>query len=184
MSDADVFAELLRAVDALLDAPASDGGGRPHTDVVADLLGHLGQRMTDLHARRQDEARRFLAWLERELGASVGTLTGAARVREYWSQDGGVEALLATIERNRPRVTALDVRVPRRYGAVNPAREAVTDAYDTSMRRLRPVLTQLRVTDALIDQLVYRLYAMTPAEVALVAGRSDNTPEHAEAQHV
>lgn len=183
MSTTSHFAQLLRAVDTLLDAP-TDGGERAHTDVVSDLLGYLGQRMTDLHARRQAEGSEFLAWLEGKLNARVDALAGQARVREYWKQDGGVDVLLDTIERNRPRVTTLDVRAPRRYGAHNPTRELVVDAYETSMRRLRPVLIQIDATDRLLDQLVYRLYAMRPEEIALVDAHFDGVPARAEADDV
>lgn len=178
------FVDLLRAVDTLLDAPAPDGASRAHTDVVADLLAYLGQRMTDLHARRQAEVAAFLAWLERQLGTPVDALARKGLVREYWRQDGGVDVLLDVIERNRPRVTALNVRQPRRYGARNPARDDVVDAYETSMRRLRPILTQIDVTDRLIDQLVYRLYAMSPEEIALVERHFEGAPAYAEAHDV
>ena len=35
-------------------------------------------------------------------------------------------------------------------------------------------LAQLAATDRLIDQVVYRLYGLTEAEIALVAGRPPN----------
>lgn len=183
-TSAQPFADLLRAVDTLLNAPAEDRAGRAHTDLVSDLVGYLGQRMTELHEQRQAEVRQFLAWLEGELGAPIDALAGRTLIEQYWTQARGVDALLDTIERNRPRVTALDVRAPRRYGARNAARDVVTEAYETSMRRLRPVLVQLDITDRLIDRLVYRLYAMTPEEIALVDRHFEGGSSPAEDAHV
>lgn len=166
------FADLLRVVDLMLNAPAI-GEDRAHTDLVSDLLGFLGQRMTEPHAQRQQETRQFLTWLETKLETPIDKLAGKMLVQQYWTQASGIDTLLDTIERNRPRVTALDVRVPGRYGARNQAREEVIDAYETSMRRLRPMLTQIEITDRLIDQLVYRLYDMRPEEIALVESHFD-----------
>lgn len=183
-TSAQPFADLLRAVDTLLNAPAEDRAGRAHADLVSDLVGFLGQRMTELHEQRQAEVRQFRTWLEGELGVPIDALTGRTPVEQYWRQERGVDALLDAIERNRPRITALDVRAPRRYGARNTARDVVTEAYEMSMRRLRPILVQLDITDRLIDRLVYRLYAMTPEEIALVDGHFEGVPTPAEDAHV
>jgi len=181
---APAFADLLHAVDTLLGASAPEGADRAHTDVVSDFVGYLGQRMTELHEQRQAEVRQFLAWLETQLGTPVDSLAGKTLVQQYWMQPGGVDVLLDTIERNRPRTTTLDVRAPRRYGTRNAEREIVVDAYETSMRRLRPMLTQIAATDRLIDRLVYRLYAMTPEEIALVDRHFDRADAPAEEANV
>lgn len=44
------------------------------------------------------------------------------------------------------------------------------EAYHRSPARLRPIKERLRLTDALIDQIIYRLYGLTPEEIALVEG--------------
>lgn len=41
---------------------------------------------------------------------------------------------------------------------------------DGASRQLAPVLARIAATDALIDQIVYRLYGLTEAEIAVVEG--------------
>ena len=43
--------------------------------------------------------------------------------------------------------------------------------YEQSLAALRPLKSQLRETDALIDQIVYALYGLTDDEIAVVEGR-------------
>ncbi len=166
------FATMLLHVDRLLAASPEESSAAPrkYTDVVADLLAFLAQRMTELHERRQAEIRQFLAWMEEQLDCGIDTLAGKTTLRDYYRQADGADALLAVIERNCPSRTRLDVRRPRGYGAINPERERIIQGYGRSMHVLRPLLLQLELTDRLIDELVYRLYGLTPAEIALVAG--------------
>jgi hypothetical protein len=52
---------------------------------------------------------------------------------------------------------------------------AFTDAlereYSASLGKLLPIRQQLAATDALIDQIVYRLYGLNEEEIAIVEGR-------------
>jgi len=48
------------------------------------------------------------------------------------------------------------------------------DDYEASMAILRPLEESLTETDRLIDQIVYRLYGLTAAEVAIVEGTADS----------
>jgi hypothetical protein len=42
------------------------------------------------------------------------------------------------------------------------------EAYERSLAKLRPIKERLRLTDALIDQIVYRLYGLTEEEIQIV----------------
>lgn len=170
----EVFDDLLRQLDWLLPE-AGDGEEAPereYADVVADLLGFLAERMTELHRKRQAERSAFLAWLEERLGCPIDELAGKAAVRDYDAEPGGIDRLLRVIERNHPSKTSLDVSAPAEYSAVNPARQLIEQGYAKSMERLRPIQKQIALTDRLIDLIVYRLYGLTPAEIELVEGRS------------
>ncbi|MGH7664569.1 MAG: hypothetical protein ACRENI_09785 [Gemmatimonadaceae bacterium] len=164
----DVFAELLRNVDALLVAPRGVDEPRRYTDVVSDLLAFLAREMTSLNELRQAEVRRFLGWLENETGCPIDALSGKTRVLEYHDQAGGADALLEVLERNYPGRISLDVRRSRRYGARNAHRERIVEGYASSMHVLDPLMQKIVLTDRLIDQLVYRLHDLTPDEIALV----------------
>ncbi len=50
------------------------------------------------------------------------------------------------------------------------------DDYEASMAILRPLEEKLTQTDRLIDQIVYRLYSLTPEEVAIVEGTAVDEP--------
>jgi len=63
--------------------------------------------------------------------------------------------------RNRIGVSLNDARLNARLKA----------EYDKSLGVLLPIKTQLARTDALIDQVVYRLYGLTEEEIKVVAGK-------------
>lgn len=175
-SSHEAFGDLLDAVDRLLAVPKPNGGGRPYVDVVADLLGYLARRMTELHEDRLAEVRSFLAWLEERLGCPIDDLSGKTFVRAYYEQTEGVDRLLDVIQRNHPARTSLDVGKPESYGARNPERDRLVEGYERSISALRPILLQIEMTDRLIDLLVYRLYGLSDEEIALVEAASGRTP--------
>ncbi|MGB9872946.1 MAG: hypothetical protein ACPLYD_14980 [Anaerolineae bacterium] len=60
---------------------------------------------------KQAEIKGFLAWLEREIGAPLDTLTGHTRLRNYLGYQKGeprliLEELLEVLRRNRRRLMA------------------------------------------------------------------------------
>jgi len=138
------------------------------SDVVHDLLAHLAERMVEMNKEKQAEVRGFLAWLEREIGASVDDLTGKTRLRNYSGdyQKGEphltLEELLAILRKNRRRLK------------VDPSRRAFQERleqeYRASLGKLLPLKARLAATDRLIDLIVYRLYGLTEEEVAIVEG--------------
>ena len=135
---------------------------------VQEFLAFLAQTMSDLHEKRLQEIDSFLTWLEDQLGCPVDDLSGKTFVRAYYEQPEGVDKLLETIEKNRPSTTELDVRQPEEYGEENLDRNLVVSGYRRSMKNLQPILDQLKLTDELIDQIVYRLYELTDEEIAVV----------------
>lgn len=165
----EAFSDLLQQVDALL--PRTPDGSpdreREYADVVQDLLAFLARRMTELHEARLAEVRSFLTWLEERLECPVDDLAGKSFVLEYYDQGGGVEKLLTVLRKNRARI-GVDVSPPKRYMATNEARATIIDGYERSMATLRPILTQVELTERLIDLVVYRLYGLAEEEMALV----------------
>ncbi|MGH7506445.1 MAG: hypothetical protein ACRELX_12370 [Longimicrobiales bacterium] len=173
MIAADVaFDELLQEVDRLLKP---DSSGREHADVVADLLGRLARRMTELYEEREREVSSFHAWLEERLGRAIDELADKTAVLEYYEQPG-VETLLLVIGRNHPRRTELNVKQPRGYGAHNRDRDLIVQGYERSMTVLRPIMLQIQLTDRLIDLIVYRLYGLTREERGLVDRETGYAP--------
>lgn len=165
------FSELLEQVDRLVpgaDAAAEGGDRGAYLGALADLVGYLAERMTELHRKRQEETRAFLSWLEERLSCPVDDLSGKRYVLAYYEQPEGVEKLLEVIEQNYPLKHGLDITTPAAYGARNAERDRIVEGYERSMACLRPVLRQVALTDGLIDLLVYRLYGLTEEEVEVV----------------
>jgi hypothetical protein len=52
-------------------------------DIVHDLLAFLAKQMIALNKERQSEVKGFLAWLEREIGSPLVSLTGRTKIRNY-----------------------------------------------------------------------------------------------------
>ena len=147
-------------------------------DVVHDLLAFLAERMIDLNKARQKKVKAFLPWLEAELEIApdakgregIEALTGKTRLKDYLGdyQKGkealSFEDLWEILRKNK-----------RRLGrSLTPAfLQEVRSAYEDSLAELLPIKETLRLTDSLIDQIVYRLYDLTEEEVAIVEKHVD-----------
>ncbi len=142
-------------------------------DVIHDLLAFLAERMIALNKQRQQKMKAFLQWLEAELEivpdvkgrAGIEALTGKTRLKDFLGDyQKGEEALpfddLWEILRKNKR------RIGR---SLTPTfMQELRAAYEDSLAKLLPIKETLRLTDGLIDQIVYRLYGLTEEEIAIV----------------
>jgi hypothetical protein len=134
---------------------------RERSDVVHDLAS-LPRRADagDEQAEASLEIRGFLGWLEGYVGAKVENLTPKTKVQCYYEHD--YESFLAVLKKNRRKL------------AVDPARrepaEALRAEFEGSLAKLLPLLERIRLTDRLIDAVVYKLYALTEEEIGIVEG--------------
>jgi len=145
-------------------------------DVVHDLLAFLAERMIDLNKARQKKVKAFLAWLEAELEITpdakdregIEALTGKSRLKDFLGdyQKGGealsFDDLWEILRKNKRRIGR----------SLTPTfMEELRTAYEKSLSDLLPIKEILRLTDGLIDQIVYRLYGLTEEEMDLVEGK-------------
>lgn len=138
-----------------------------HLDVVHDLLAFLAEEMTKLHKERQTEAKGFLTWLEGYLGVGIEDMKNKTKVKDYSKAEVGWEGFISALEQNKKVIqTAKGIDVTRRE-----PQEAIRSEFDGSAAKLRLILEQIELTDKLIDQIVYRLYGLTEAEIAVVEGQ-------------
>jgi hypothetical protein len=136
--------------------------------VVQELLAHLAEQMIEMNRQKQAEMKGFLAWLASESKANLDALTGKARLQSY----------IGDYQKNEPHLSAdelLDIlRKNRARLGVDPGarsfQERLRAEYEASLDRLLPLEARLAATDRLIDLIVYRLYGLTPEEVAVVEG--------------
>jgi type I restriction-modification system DNA methylase subunit len=129
-------------------------------EVVHDLLAYLAEQMIEAKKQQQVEARGFLDWLERQIGVKIDVLSSKTKVRNYYEHN--LDELLSVLNTNRRKL-------PK---GVNPSGRAFQDAtgqeFSASMTKLAPLETRLFMTDTLINEVVYRLYALSDEEMNIV----------------
>ncbi|MBC7221234.1 N-6 DNA methylase [Candidatus Bipolaricaulota bacterium] len=152
------------------------------SDVVHDFLAFLAEEMIRLNKEKQAEMRNFLAWLEAELqvqpdkngNTGIEALTGKAKLKNYLGdyQKGEPELpfteFWGILQKNKNRI-----RRPLSHEFMAQLRAA----YERSLSKLRPIKERLRLTDGLIDQIVYRLYGLTEDDIKTVDERRQPRPE-------
>lgn len=163
MSRKEAFGELLAFMEA-----------QP-TDVVHDFLAFLAEEMIRLNKEKQAEMKNFLGWLEAELriqedkngSTGIEALSGKTQLKNYLGDyqknepELSFEELWNILQKNKSRIGR---KLTHEFMA------ELRDAYERSLAKLRPIKERLRLTDGLIDQIVYRLYGLTEQEIALVEG--------------
>ena len=156
------FGEVLEAVDGCLSGEAAGEAiaGDERSDVVHDLLAHLAEEMIRMNREKQEEIRGFLAWLSDYTGARIDDLSNKTKVSAYYEIE--FSELLAVLKKNKKKL------------AVDPGRRAFGEdlrrEYSASVEKLAPLLLRIGEVDRLIDLIVYRLYGLTEAEIAVVEG--------------
>ncbi len=147
------------------------------SDVVHDLLAFLAEEMIRLNKEKRATQKDFLNWLattlrilpDKEGLTGIDVLTGKSKLADYSGdyQKGesplAFEELLEIMQKNKGHlgVSLSDA------GLV----ERVRKEYEGSLERVLPIKERLAKTDALIDQVVYRLYGLTEEEIRVVEGR-------------
>ncbi len=142
-----------------------------------DLLAFLAEEMINLNKAKQAEQKEFLGWLETTLKILPGkddkkgidVLTGKGKISNYPGdyQKGEpaleFEELLDILRKNKSKLGV----------SLNDTRfvERLRSTYEASLEKVLPIKERLARTDALIDQVVYRLYGLTEEEIAVVEGR-------------
>jgi hypothetical protein len=146
-------------------------------DIVHDILADLARDMVALNKEIQEGVQFFLLKLEgwlriresKEGRAGVESMTGKERLNNYLGDHQKSESELTFPElekilyKNRSRLgmNLSDLELIRK----------LRDEYEQSLATLLPLKRRLAATDALIDQIVYRLYGLTDEEIAIVEGK-------------
>lgn len=128
------------------------------TDTIHDFLAYLAGQMIELNKSKNEEIKDFLKWLEREIGAEIDALTNKTAIKEY--HDHEFNNLLDVLKKNKNRLT------------IDPSnrktQELLEKHFQRSVSVLEPLKEKIKATDELIDQIVYKLYGLTPEEIAIV----------------
>ncbi len=131
-----------------------------HSDIVHDLLAFLAEQMVEMNNTKRDEIRDFHRWLEREIGVEIEALQNKTAIQSYF--DLSLDDLLRILKKNQ-RIIQVDPS-SRNF------QESLEREFTSSLAKLNPLITRIRQTDVLIDQVVYKLYGLTDEEVEVVVG--------------
>jgi type I restriction-modification system DNA methylase subunit len=137
-------------------------------DVIHDLLAYLAEQMIELNKQKQTEIKGFLQWLERFIGCSVDTLTNKSKIQNYLGDyyknmpHLSFDELIEVLKKNSKKIKIDPV--------ARKEQQALEKEYQDSLNTLLPIKDQLTRCDQLIDAIVYRLYGLTEAEIAIVEG--------------
>ena len=87
-------------------------------------------------------------------------------IEEYWKADVGWDGFVGALQQNKNAIrSAKGIDVTRRE-----PQENIRGEFDASIAKLRPLIQRIELTDNLIDQIAYKLYGLTEAEIAVVEG--------------
>ena len=147
---------LLAFIEARLAAQPEE------SDVVHDLLAFLAEQMMEMNKTKNTEITAFLNFIENETGASVNTLSNKTLIQEYYAND--FTRFVDVLVKNKNKIKE----------GYNPKsrthHDTLKDWYDSSVAKLKPLMTKIDMTDALIDQIVYKLYGLTKEDIRIVEG--------------
>lgn len=130
------------------------------SDVVHDLLAYLAGRMIEMNKGKNAEIKSFLDFLKGEIGVSVEELSNKTAIQEYYSHE--FQNLIDVLVKNKKKLKAgYDPKSPSNY-------KHLQQWYNDSTGKLKPLMGRIEATDGLIDQIVYKLYGLTPEEIAIV----------------
>ena len=97
------------------------------------------------------------------MGAKVEDLTPKTKLQSCYEHD--YEGFLAVLKKNKKKL------------AVDPSRrepaETLRAEFEGSVGKLGPLRERIRLTDDLIDAMVYRLYGLTDEEIKIVKGNAN-----------
>ena len=130
------------------------------SDVVHDLLAFLAERMMVLNRTKRAAARQFLTDLKDFHGIDARGLTPKTRLDEFWTLD--TAGFFAHLRKNAKALAAAKVDLNE------DAEAKLRSRFEKAQVTVRALVPQIAFTDALVDQIVYRLYGLTEKEVQLV----------------
>ena len=144
-----------------------------HSDVIHDVLTFLAEEMTRLNMEKQTETRHFLSWLEKEVIKDlIEEQSNKTRITEFWEND--LEALLVVLKKNK----VIDDPYP------SDKRDILENEFKNTLAIINPLRGKIKLTDELIDQVVFRLYCLTSKEITEIEDQILNKyPEKYPARH-
>jgi type I restriction-modification system DNA methylase subunit len=143
-------------------------------DVIHDFLAYLAEQMIELNQQKQTEIKGFLTWLARLIGTDIDNLTNKSKIQnylgDYYKQKQAdnhltLDELIDILKKNKKKLK-IDL-------SGRKEQETLAKEYQASLNTLLPIKKQLKQCDWLIDEIVYKLYKLTPEEKAIIEGENN-----------
>ena len=136
------------------------------SDVVHDLLAYLAERMIEMNKEKNADIKIFLSFIEGEIGASVSDLTNKTAIKRFYDHE--FQKLIDILSKNKKKFKeGYDPKTPTNY-------KHLLEWYTDSVNKLEPLMSRIKATDNLIDQIVYMLYGLNEDEIKIVEAISSN----------
>jgi len=159
------YDEIVSSLDLYIPKVANDNSTikRKASYIIHDLLAFLAEQMIVMNKKKNEEIKGFLKWLEREIGTGIENLSNKTALKEYHNHD--FTKLLEILKKNRKKLS------------IDPSdrkiQEKLEKEFNRSMSILEPLKANIKKTDELIDEIVYRLYGLTEEEIRIVKGEKN-----------
>ena len=132
------------------------------SDIVHDLLAYLAEQMIEVNKKKNEEIKGFLKWFEREIGSEIDKLPNKTAIKEYHEHDFNQFLELLKKSSKKMSIDTSDRKI----------QERLEKHFNDSISILEPLKARIKVTDNLIDEIVYRLYGLTEDEIKIVEGKT------------
>ena len=103
-----------------------------------------------------------MKWFEREIGSEIDKLPNKTAIKEYHEHDFNQFLELLKKSSKKMSIDTSDRKI----------QERLEKHFNDSISILEPLKARIKVTDNLIDEIVYRLYGLTEDEIKIVEGKT------------
>jgi 16S rRNA G527 N7-methylase RsmG len=117
--------------------------------------------MIDMSKKKNEEIKGFFKWLEREIEANIENFKNKTTLKEFHNYN--FDKFLDVLKENQKNIT---INLLERK-----TQERLEKHFNDSISILEPLKTRIKVTDDLIDEIVYRLYGLTEEEIKIIEGK-------------
>jgi hypothetical protein len=119
--------------------------------------------MTEMNKDNRKIANEFLSWLENEfIKGSIEKFKNKTTLENFY--DYPIQSIIDTLKLNN--------LLPKLIRPNDPRYLMLTTTFEKAMSKLTPLEQRLKITDDLIDQIIYKLYGLSNEEIKIIEGKS------------
>lgn len=127
-------------------------------DIVHEILAFLAQQVMEMNNKKYTEVRGFLKWLEREFKINFESLKNIRAIKEYFEY--GYDQFLDLLKKNQKEI---EINLSSRIN-----QEILEEHFEKSKKNIEGLKDKIKRTDDLIDQIIFKLYSLSPKEIEMM----------------